>query len=119
MFAAALYAGYSICEIIEHSIFYCQIYLSQFIYMGSNNSFLLLLQRIPLLNRAQIINDVWNLVKAGELSVGIALPSLEYLDSEADYVPWVSAMNEVGYLSDMLGETEAYGDFQVRKHLNV
>lgn len=77
------------------------------------------LQRIPMLNRAQLINDAWNLVKAGELSVGVALPSLEYLDTESDYVPWVSAMNEVGYLSDMLGETEAYGDFQVSKQGHV
>lgn len=77
------------------------------------------LQRIPLLNRAQLINDAWNLVKARELSVGVALSSLEYLDTESDYVPWVSAMNEVGYLSDMLGETEAYGDFQVSKQGHV
>lgn len=51
--------------------------------------------------------------------MGVDLPSLEYLDAESDYVPWVSTMNEVGYLSDMLGETEAYGDFQVSKQGHV
>ncbi|XP_056008322.1 putative aminopeptidase-2 isoform X2 [Ostrea edulis] len=68
--------------------------------------------KIPLLNRAQIINDVWNLVKAGEVSVDVALHSLEYLDTEKDYVPWAAAMRELGYLSDMLRETEVFGDYQ-------
>ncbi|XP_062585470.1 uncharacterized protein LOC134247152 isoform X2 [Saccostrea cucullata] len=69
-------------------------------------------KRIPLLNRAQIINDVWNLLKAGEVTVNVALQSLEYLDSEADYVPWRAAISELAYLSDMLGDTEVFGDFQ-------
>jgi hypothetical protein len=56
---------------------------------------------------------VWNLVKAGEVSVDIALHSLEYLDTEMDYVPWAAALRELYYLSDMLRETEVFGDFQV------
>lgn len=47
------------------------------------------------------------------MSVDVALHSLEYLDTEKDYVPWAAAMRELGYLSDMLRETEVFGDYQV------
>ncbi|XP_052090870.1 uncharacterized protein LOC127727793 [Mytilus californianus] len=69
-------------------------------------------KKIPVINRGQIINDAWNLAKAEELPVTIALETLNYLDKEMDYVPWAAATRELAYVDDMLSKTETFGDFQ-------
>ena len=68
---------------------------------------------IPDINRGQIINDAWNLARAGLLDMDVALQTVEYLDQEIGYVPWRAAKRELGYVNDMLSRTELYGQFQV------
>jgi len=67
---------------------------------------------IPIINRAQIINDAWSLSRAGQLSTNIALHTLDYLDQELDYVPWQAAWQQFDYLNMMIRRTELYGKFQ-------
>lgn len=72
-------------------------------------------------NRAQIINDAWNLAWGGYLNQSIALRVVEYLDIERDYVPWKAAANELNYVSAMLVTTGLYGafkDFLANKSMN-
>lgn len=69
-------------------------------------------KKIPVVNRAQIINDAWNLAKAQELPITIALDTLNYLNKEDDYVPWSAVIRELGYVDDMLSTTDIYGEFQ-------
>ncbi|KAL4227197.1 hypothetical protein ACF0H5_015170 [Mactra antiquata] len=64
------------------------------------------------INRAQIINDAWSLARADKLSTEIALNVLEYLDKELDYVPWVAAIQQIGYIDSMLRKTDVYGQFK-------
>ncbi|XP_033725116.1 aminopeptidase N-like isoform X1 [Pecten maximus] len=62
-------------------------------------------------NRAQIINDAWNLAKSGDLPIETALSTVEYLDKEPEYIVWDSAIGELGYVKSMLERTELYGPF--------
>ncbi len=68
---------------------------------------------IPEASRAALLNDAFNLARAGELSQAIALDITLYLSNETDYVPWQAAINALGYLEDMLSKTGAFGSFQV------
>ena len=68
---------------------------------------------IPLGNRAALIDDAFNLGRAGELSQTIALDITLYLVKETEYVPWKVATSALRYLDVMLCKTGAYGSFQV------
>ena len=52
--------------------------------------------------------------RAGELDIDIALRTLEYLNTEEDYVPWVAAIRQLSYVDRMLKRTSLYGTFKVR-----
>ncbi|KAK7090085.1 hypothetical protein V1264_009931 [Littorina saxatilis] len=67
---------------------------------------------IPPINRAQIVDDAWNLASAGETSVAIALGTLEYLSEEEDYVPWGAANNLLKDLKTRLTGTSGFGALQ-------
>ena len=43
----------------------------------------------------------------------IALQTVEYLANEDNYVPYSAALDELGYVDDMLERTELYGAFSV------
>ncbi|KAG8040094.1 hypothetical protein G9C98_001210 [Cotesia typhae] len=49
---------------------------------------------IHLLNRAQLIDDVFNLARLNYTKYKIAFNLIGYLKKEADFVPWSSAWNE-------------------------
>lgn len=51
--------------------------------------------------------------RAGELSMEIALQTIEYLGSEMDYVPWQAAQTELSYVRRMLVRTSLYGKYKV------
>ncbi|XP_012939882.1 aminopeptidase N [Aplysia californica] len=67
---------------------------------------------ISTINRAQLINDAWNLAKSGELGLETALSTIEYLDTERDYVPWAAAIKETAYVTRMLSLTSLNGPFR-------
>ncbi|KAK7497860.1 hypothetical protein BaRGS_00010994 [Batillaria attramentaria] len=67
---------------------------------------------IPQVNRAQIMNDAWNLARGDYLSMDIALLTVEYLHQEMDYIPWHEAQKELDFVDKMLSRTALYGDFQ-------
>ncbi|BFZ00939.1 hypothetical protein BsWGS_03978 [Bradybaena similaris] len=75
---------------------------------------------IATINRAQIINDAWNLAKAGHIGLDTALATIEYLHKERDYIPWYAARTELNYVESMLALTPLYGAFQkfMRSTLN-
>ena len=51
--------------------------------------------------------------RADQLSMSIALQTLEYLQNEEEYIPWQTASSELSYIDMMLSETNIYGLFQV------
>merc|ERR1719219_1183701 len=68
--------------------------------------------KIHVVNRAQIIDDAINLARSGLLSYEIALGVTSYLNKEVEYIPWAAALSGMGYLSQMLKRTPAYGSYK-------
>ncbi|GFO47453.1 aminopeptidase n [Plakobranchus ocellatus] len=67
---------------------------------------------IPVINRAQIIDDAFSLVKSGHLDLGTAMQTVEYLDKERDYVPWSTAVSSLDYIDKMLSLDSLRGPFE-------
>ncbi|KAI4503438.1 hypothetical protein M0802_001660 [Mischocyttarus mexicanus] len=63
------------------------------------------------LNRAQLIDDAFNLAHAGLLKYNITLKLVKYLHKETDYVVWKTALNGFSKMNNQLGLTELYPEF--------
>lgn len=68
---------------------------------------------IDVINRGQIIDDAWSLVKADELEVEIALGTLEFLNEDDSLGPWRAAAAEMSYLKTRLIRTDTYKDLEL------
>lgn len=53
-------------------------------------------------NKAQLIDDSFNLALHGELDFDIALDVLNYIKNEVDFIPWTTAKNALLFLENML-----------------
>ncbi|XP_043957728.1 aminopeptidase N-like [Gambusia affinis] len=69
-------------------------------------------QALSLMNRAQIIDDAFNLARAKIIPTTLALRTTEYLSKERDYIPWASALRNLRYYILMFDRTEVYGPLQ-------
>uniref|UniRef100_A0A7N9AZS2 Aminopeptidase n=1 Tax=Mastacembelus armatus TaxID=205130 RepID=A0A7N9AZS2_9TELE len=69
-------------------------------------------ERIPLMNRGQLIDDAFNLARAKLVSVTLALNSTRFLHTEREYLPWESAVRNLGYFVLMFDRSEVYGPMQ-------
>ena len=67
---------------------------------------------IHVINRAQILDDAFNLAKAGQLDYDTVLGLTSYLAKETEYIPWAAALSGLSYISRMLKRSPAYGDFK-------
>lgn len=65
------------------------------------------------LERAQIIDDVFNIARIGDVSYLFAFQIADTLTNETEYYPWYSALNDFSYL---LGKMENEG---VEENLKV
>uniref|UniRef100_A0AAG5CSU5 Aminopeptidase n=1 Tax=Anopheles atroparvus TaxID=41427 RepID=A0AAG5CSU5_ANOAO len=54
---------------------------------------------IHVLNRAQLVDDLFNLARGDIVPYGTALDILEYLKHETEYAPWLAAVNGLTTLS--------------------
>ncbi|XP_071098350.1 aminopeptidase N-like [Haliotis cracherodii] len=63
-------------------------------------------------SRSQIMSDAFALYKSQALDARIALRSLDYLQRELEYVPWLTALREIGELDAMTDRTRLYDAFQ-------
>ncbi|XP_061855431.1 aminopeptidase N [Colius striatus] len=66
-------------------------------------------QVIPVINRAQIIDDAFNLARAKYIDVTVALNTTRFLSSETEYMPWKAALNNLQYLQLMFDRSEVFG----------
>uniref|UniRef100_A0A7N9AVV1 Aminopeptidase n=1 Tax=Mastacembelus armatus TaxID=205130 RepID=A0A7N9AVV1_9TELE len=65
-----------------------------------------------IVNRAQIIDDAFNLARAKIINTTLALRTTKYLSKERDYIPWESALRNLDYYILMFDRTEVYGALQ-------
>ena len=73
------------------------------------------MQAIPPASRSTLINDAFNLARAGYLDIKVALNISKYLIHERDFVPWTAADDVLGFIESMLRGTEAHDEFVVIK----
>nr|XP_034185423.1 aminopeptidase Ey-like [Osmia lignaria]XP_034185424.1 aminopeptidase Ey-like [Osmia lignaria] len=59
-------------------------------------------RKIHKVNRAALIDDAFNLARAGYLNYSIPFNLSNYLIQETDYEPWVAAVNSFKFLNKML-----------------
>ncbi|KAF3854284.1 hypothetical protein F7725_022339 [Dissostichus mawsoni] len=69
-------------------------------------------QVIPVINRAQLVDDAFNLARARMVSNTLALNTTLYLSVETQYMPWQSALDNLDYYYLMLDRTEVYPHMQ-------
>ncbi|XP_076012190.1 aminopeptidase N-like isoform X2 [Genypterus blacodes] len=67
---------------------------------------------LSIVNRAQIVDDAFNLARAKIVNTTLALRTTEYLYSEQDYIPWESALRNLNYYILMFDRTVVYGALQ-------
>lgn len=68
--------------------------------------------KIHHLNRAQLVDDVLNLARAGYIDYATAFPLLQYLAKETDFAPWTAASKGFDYLNRLLIDSKAYDLFK-------
>uniref|UniRef100_A0A182N5W6 Aminopeptidase N n=1 Tax=Anopheles dirus TaxID=7168 RepID=A0A182N5W6_9DIPT len=68
--------------------------------------------RIHRRNRAQLVNDAYNLARAERLDLSVALRLMGYLRKETEYAPWTAAGSALTYFNNKLRGTEHYAHFQ-------
>ncbi|XP_017100831.2 aminopeptidase N-like [Drosophila bipectinata] len=69
-------------------------------------------QNIHPINRAQLIEDIMHFARTGEQDYSLALQLLSYLKRERSYLPWFTALSNLGQLSNVLFHTESYEIFK-------
>ncbi|XP_039617849.1 thyrotropin-releasing hormone-degrading ectoenzyme-like [Polypterus senegalus] len=62
-------------------------------------------------NRAGLIDDVFNLARAGYLPQNIPLELIRYLSQEKEFLPWHAASRVLYHLDKLLDRTEEYNLF--------
>uniref|UniRef100_A0A6E8VGX6 Aminopeptidase n=3 Tax=Anopheles coluzzii TaxID=1518534 RepID=A0A6E8VGX6_ANOCL len=68
--------------------------------------------QLPVINRAQLVDDVANLARAGEVGYDVALSLMQYLERETEYIPWATAYNALLHLDRMFSSHEEYSRFE-------
>ncbi|KAM9861189.1 aminopeptidase Ey-like [Aulostomus maculatus] len=69
-------------------------------------------QDIPVINRAQLIGDAFNLARAKMVSTTLALRTTKFLLKEIEYMPWETASRNLDYFYLMFDRSEVYGPMQ-------
>ncbi|XP_074090187.1 aminopeptidase N [Macrotis lagotis] len=64
---------------------------------------------IPVINRAQIIHDSFNLARAKHVPTTLALENTLFLEKEKEYLPWQAALSSLSYFRLMFDGSEVNG----------
>lgn len=62
-------------------------------------------------NRALLINDIFSLANAEQLSIKKPLELINYLVNETEYLPFETAQRQLWHILTLLDESEIYGSF--------
>lgn len=73
---------------------------------------------IPSVNRAALLDDAFNLARAGYIDYSIPFDLSKYLKRETDYEPWLAAVNNFMFLNRILNKvSKVHTAFQVKKRV--
>ena len=59
-----------------------------------------------------MINDAFGLSQSGTLESTRPFEIIRYLSKETEYLPWSTAITRLGYFTNMLDSTSAFGNYQ-------
>ncbi|KAM8891449.1 alanyl (membrane) aminopeptidase-like b isoform 2-T2 [Spinachia spinachia] len=68
--------------------------------------------KIPRMNRAQLVDDAFNLARAKLVEVSLALNSTRFLRDETEFLPWKLAVRNLEYFVLMFDRSEVNGPMQ-------
>jgi len=68
--------------------------------------------QFPVVTRAQLIDDAFNLARAGDLNISTPLELSKYLCRETNYIPFSSFSGNIQYPLIMFGQNESSSEFQ-------
>lgn len=88
---------------------YYQVNYDESNWMKLQNQLQTDLSVIPVINRAQIIHDSFNLASAQKIPITLALSNTLFLVKEMEYMPWQAALSSLNYLKLMFDRSEVYG----------
>lgn len=71
-----------------------------------------------MLNRVQLIEDSLELAKSGDIDYTIPFNILKYLEKESGYLPWKTALRNLGFVDKMLRFYPTYGYFRVSNKIS-
>uniref|UniRef100_A0A3Q2PAI7 Aminopeptidase n=1 Tax=Fundulus heteroclitus TaxID=8078 RepID=A0A3Q2PAI7_FUNHE len=76
-------------------------------------------QDIPVINRAQIIDDAFNLAMATKVNITLALRTTTFLNKDVEFLPWAMASRNLYNFFLMFDRSEVYGPMQayIRKQI--
>lgn len=77
-------------------------------YLNSENY-----DQIDKINRAQLIDDAFNLARSGRLNYSIPLSLATYLKKETHFLPLYSFSKAIAFLDMELSQSEKYDSFKV------
>lgn len=69
-------------------------------------------EQIDFVNRAQLIDDAFDFATINELNYTTPLKLISYLNYEDRYIPWRTALGNIGRLNNLLKRTSDYGHFK-------
>ncbi|KAM8973866.1 aminopeptidase N-like isoform 2-T2 [Pelodytes ibericus] len=64
---------------------------------------------IPVINRAQIIDDAFNLARAKHINTTRALDTTRYISEDVEYMPWQATLSSLSFFVQMFDRTDVYG----------
>ncbi|KAE8618156.1 hypothetical protein XENTR_v10009290 [Xenopus tropicalis] len=76
-------------------------------------------QAIPVINRAQIIDDAFNLARAKQITTIQALDTTKYISADREYMPWQAALSGLSYFTQMFDRTEVFGPMKKYMKMQV
>lgn len=69
-------------------------------------------RKINVVNRAQLLDDMFELAKSGVLDYKFVMDATKYIKNEQDFLPIDSMSMSTAYIDDMLQRTPLYGDWR-------
>ncbi|KAJ8959942.1 hypothetical protein NQ314_006145 [Rhamnusium bicolor] len=72
---------------------------------------------IHVLNRARLVDDIFNIARIGDVSYALAFELADFLVDETEYYPWYSALNAFTYIIGKLEDDEVETNLEVSIHV--
>jgi aminopeptidase N len=72
---------------------------------------------IHVLNRAQLIDDIYTFARVNLVPYSTVFELMEYLSKELDYAPWAPANRALNTIDRQMASLESYDQFKVKKIL--